>query len=89
MFWARVSEWPGCFASGETLDEVMDALEEANRQGRRVSSSVQRLAFRALQGSRHHARHARRGKRAGLAPDPITRSRATIGIAGSRRRNDA
>jgi predicted RNase H-like HicB family nuclease len=29
MFWAQVSEWPGCFASGETLMELLEALEEA------------------------------------------------------------
>ena len=29
MFWARVGEWPGCFASGETLDELVAALQEA------------------------------------------------------------
>lgn len=29
MFWARVKEWPGCYASGETLDELIEAVEEA------------------------------------------------------------
>ena len=42
------------------------------------------LAFRAEQGSRNHARDARRGIRAGLAPDPITGWRAAVGTAGSR-----
>jgi predicted RNase H-like HicB family nuclease len=28
MCWAQVTEWPGCFASGETLDELTEALEE-------------------------------------------------------------
>jgi predicted RNase H-like HicB family nuclease len=28
-YWAEVSELPGCFASGETLDELMAALREA------------------------------------------------------------
>jgi predicted RNase H-like HicB family nuclease len=27
--WAEVVELPGCFASGDTLDELRDALEEA------------------------------------------------------------
>ena len=27
--WAEVLELPGCFASGDTLDELRDALEEA------------------------------------------------------------
>ena len=27
--WAQVREWPGCFASGETVDELMQALVEA------------------------------------------------------------
>jgi predicted RNase H-like HicB family nuclease len=29
VFWARVEELPGCFASGETLGELLEALEEA------------------------------------------------------------
>ena len=41
--------------------------------------------FRALQGSRHYARHARRRGRAGLAPGPIAGSRARVGTGGSRR----
>jgi hypothetical protein len=41
-------------------------------------------AIRAEQGSRNHARDARRGIRAGLAPDPITGWRAAVGAAGSR-----
>jgi predicted RNase H-like HicB family nuclease len=28
-FWAEVRDLPGCFASGDTLDELRDALEEA------------------------------------------------------------
>ena len=28
-YWAEVLELPGCFASGETLDALKDALEEA------------------------------------------------------------
>jgi predicted RNase H-like HicB family nuclease len=28
-FWAEVNDLPGCFASGDTLDELKDALEEA------------------------------------------------------------
>jgi predicted RNase H-like HicB family nuclease len=28
-YWAEVRELPGCFASGVTLDEVMDGLNEA------------------------------------------------------------
>jgi predicted RNase H-like HicB family nuclease len=28
-YWAEVQELPGCFASGETLDALKDALEEA------------------------------------------------------------
>ena len=28
-YWAQVHEWRGCFASGETLGELMEALEEA------------------------------------------------------------
>lgn len=29
MFWADVQELPGCFASGESLDELWEALTEA------------------------------------------------------------
>jgi predicted RNase H-like HicB family nuclease len=29
MYWAEVDELPGCFASGETLDELGEALAEA------------------------------------------------------------
>lgn len=29
MFWAQVKELPGCFASGSTWDELMEALIEA------------------------------------------------------------
>jgi predicted RNase H-like HicB family nuclease len=28
-FWSEVSELPGCFASGRTLDELREALAEA------------------------------------------------------------
>jgi predicted RNase H-like HicB family nuclease len=28
-YWARVVELPGCFASGRSLEELSDALEEA------------------------------------------------------------
>ena len=28
-FWAEVIDLPGCFASGRTLDELREALEEA------------------------------------------------------------
>jgi predicted RNase H-like HicB family nuclease len=30
-YWAEVVELPGCFASGRTLDELTDALEESIR----------------------------------------------------------
>jgi predicted RNase H-like HicB family nuclease len=30
-YWAEVLELPGCFASGETLDELREALDEAVR----------------------------------------------------------
>jgi predicted RNase H-like HicB family nuclease len=29
ILWGRVVELPGCFATGETLDELAEALEEA------------------------------------------------------------
>lgn len=29
MFWAEVLDLPGCFASGESLDVLREALEEA------------------------------------------------------------
>lgn len=29
LLWAEVIELPGCFASGETFDELMEALAEA------------------------------------------------------------
>ena len=29
VFWAEVTDLPGCFASGETLDELWEALQEA------------------------------------------------------------
>lgn len=29
MFWAEVEELPGCFASGESIPVLIDALEEA------------------------------------------------------------
>jgi predicted RNase H-like HicB family nuclease len=28
-YWAEVTELPGCFASGESLDGLLEALEEA------------------------------------------------------------
>ena len=28
-YWAEVNELPGCFASGQTLDELTDALRES------------------------------------------------------------
>jgi predicted RNase H-like HicB family nuclease len=28
-YWAEVKELPGCFASGRTLDEVLEGLSEA------------------------------------------------------------
>jgi predicted RNase H-like HicB family nuclease len=28
-YWAEVRELPGCFATGDTLDELREALEEA------------------------------------------------------------
>ena len=28
-YWAEVTELPGCFASGQTLDELTDALRES------------------------------------------------------------
>jgi predicted RNase H-like HicB family nuclease len=30
-YWAEVAELPGCFASGQTLDELSDALDESVR----------------------------------------------------------
>ena len=30
-YWAEVAELPGCFASGRTLDELTEALEESIR----------------------------------------------------------
>jgi predicted RNase H-like HicB family nuclease len=29
MYWAQVREWPGCFASGRTLNELAEALEDS------------------------------------------------------------
>ena len=29
MYWAEVTELPGCFASGDTVTELIEALEEA------------------------------------------------------------
>ncbi len=29
LYWASVEELPGCFASGGTFEELMEALEEA------------------------------------------------------------
>lgn len=28
-YWAEVVELPGCFASGDTMDELLEALQEA------------------------------------------------------------
>lgn len=28
-YWAEIAELPGCFASGETLDELREAIEES------------------------------------------------------------
>lgn len=28
MFWSQVTEWPGCFATGATLQELMEAIED-------------------------------------------------------------
>jgi predicted RNase H-like HicB family nuclease len=33
-YWAEVVELPGCFASGDTLDELRTALDEAVRMHR-------------------------------------------------------
>jgi predicted RNase H-like HicB family nuclease len=30
-YWAEVAELPGCFASGRTLDELTEALQESIR----------------------------------------------------------
>jgi predicted RNase H-like HicB family nuclease len=30
-YWAEVVELPGCFATGDTLDELKDGIEEAAR----------------------------------------------------------
>jgi predicted RNase H-like HicB family nuclease len=30
-YWAEVAELPGCFASGKTLDELREALDESVR----------------------------------------------------------
>jgi hypothetical protein len=27
-FWSQVTEWPGCFATGETLQELMEAIQD-------------------------------------------------------------
>ncbi len=29
MFWTEIAQWPGCLASGETLDELIEAVEES------------------------------------------------------------
>lgn len=53
-YWAEVLELPGCFASGESLDELSEALDEAIRLYREddaetarpaVPSSVQELVL--------------------------------------------
>lgn len=28
-YWAEIDELPGCFASGQTIDELMEAVQEA------------------------------------------------------------
>lgn len=30
-YWADVAELPGCFASGDTLDELFESLQEVSR----------------------------------------------------------
>ncbi len=29
FYWVQFEEWPGCFATGDTLDALLEALEEA------------------------------------------------------------
>ncbi len=47
-YWADVPELPGCFASGDTFDELFDSLREGvelyleeNSKDRKFSSSLQ------------------------------------------------
>ena len=49
--WSEVSELPGCFASGRTVDELRDALAEAVR---RIERACARLAT-AHKGARQEA----------------------------------
>jgi predicted RNase H-like HicB family nuclease len=80
VYWAQVSEWPGCFATGGTLKELMEALEEAI--GLFVTPDDEelpslRLSVRGLDlvvESRQALRPARQ-ELAGFDESPLVRSR--------------
>jgi predicted RNase H-like HicB family nuclease len=42
-FWAEVIDLPGCFASGDSLDELRDALEEAISLYRQDESDTRKI----------------------------------------------
>ena len=51
-YWAEVLELPGCFASGETLDELRSALDESIRMHRdEPSDGLARLRVAELKVS--------------------------------------
>ena len=56
-YWAEVVELPGCFASGETLDELKDALDEA------IAMYLEgRLRFGSARSARGASPKAREGR---------------------------
>ena len=50
-YWAEVVELPGCFASGDTLDELREALDEAVRMHRDQPSDSAPLRVEGLRVS--------------------------------------
>ena len=94
MLWAEISEWPGCFASGETLAELLEAIQEAvalytTPEDQPVASTkleLQGLAIRV--GSDRELRPARKEAVAGpMRTPPRTRDpHRNLGAGGFDRR---
>ena len=47
-YWADVPELPGCFASGDTLDELFESLKDEGEQGGPLHVATATLTDRPL-----------------------------------------